>query len=148
MHLRKGFRLLLILCSGLAVSLEACCSKSGKEGGWSTTNTGVQASKKTVEISRVGLAKGENYLGGEVYYVEGTLTNKGDRAIFRINLAFVFKDTMDQAVLKETRKAIEYKVGKGLEPQKSIRFQVAFDHLPKDWNHVIPEVEVNDVVLR
>ena len=146
MWLRKGSRLLLVLCSGIIIFVEACSPKADKED--FATKTAVQASKKTAEISRVSLAKGENYLGGEVYYVEGTLTNRGEWAISRINLAFVFKDKMNQAVLRQTRKAIDYKAGKGLEPQKSIRFQVAFDHLPKDWNHVIPEVEVNDVVLR
>jgi hypothetical protein len=107
-----------------------------------------EAYRSRIEISRIGLAKGENYLGDEVFYVEGSLKNNGEQLVQRIELTFVFRDSLNQVVLKESRKAVEYKGTRGLEPQKSTRFQVAFDHLPKDWNHVVPEVEVSQVTLK
>lgn len=107
-----------------------------------------EAYKSNIEISKIGLAKGENYLGNEVYYVEGSLTNNGSRTVQRVELTFIFRDSLNQVVLREARKAVEYKGTRGLEAQKSTRFQVAFDHLPKDWNHVIPEVEVSQVALK
>jgi hypothetical protein len=107
-----------------------------------------EAYRSRIEISKIGLAKGENYLGDEVLYVEGSLKNNGEQLVQRIELTFVFRDSLNQVVLKESRKAVEYKGTRGLEPQKSTRFQVAFDHLPKDWNHVVPEVEVSQVTLK
>jgi hypothetical protein len=106
------------------------------------------AYRSKIEISKAGLAKGENYLGGEVLYVEGSLKNAGDRVVQRVELTFFFKDSLKQVVLKESRKAVDYKGGGGLEGAKSTRFQVAFDHLPKDWNHVLPEIEVSQVTLK
>jgi hypothetical protein len=104
--------------------------------------------KSRIEISTIGLAKGENYLGNEVYYVEGSLKNNGEQLVQRIELSFVFRDSLNQVVLKQSRKAVEYKGARGLEPQKSARFQVAFDHLPRDWNRVVPEVGVSQVTLK
>ena len=104
--------------------------------------------KTKIALTHIGLAKGESFLGDHVYYIEGKVKNLGNRLIQRIELTFVFKDSLNQVVLKESRKAVEYKGGGGLEPQKTSNFQVAFDHLPKDWDHIIPEVEVSKIVLK
>jgi hypothetical protein len=101
--------------------------------------------KSQLELSHVGLAKGESYLGNEVFYVEGLLKNNSSRAIQRVELLFLFKDSLNQVVLRETRKAVDYKGSKGLEPRKSATFQVAFDRLPKDWNYVVPDVQINNI---
>ena len=108
----------------------------------------VEAYKSKIVLSQIGLAKGENYLGQIVYYVEGTVKNEGERIVQRIDLTFLFKDSLNQVVLKETRKAVDYKNKKGLESQKSINFQVGFDHLPHDWDHRIPEVQLTNVIFK
>ena len=47
--------------------------------------------KSRIEISTIGLAKGENYLGNEVYYVEGSLKNNGEQLVQRIELTLCFQ---------------------------------------------------------
>jgi hypothetical protein len=96
----------------------------------------------------VSLAKGENYLGSEVFYVEGSIKNMGNRVVQRVEITFLFRDSLKQVVLKESRKALEYKGTRGLEADKTTRFQVAFDHLPKDWNYFVPELEVTQITLK
>ncbi len=96
----------------------------------------------------MGLAKGENYLGDSVHYVEGEIKNNGDRIVQKVELTLLFRDSLRQVVLKETRRALDYKASRGLEPQKSAQFQIGFDHLPKDWNYLLPEVTVSGVILR
>ena len=44
-------------------------------------------------LSGLGLAKGENFLGDEVIYVKGSLTNNGEATIRRVELTFLFKDS-------------------------------------------------------
>jgi hypothetical protein len=105
----------------------------------------VEAYKSQIGLSRIGLAKGQNYLGDDVFYVEGTVKNEGGKLVQHIELTFLFKDSLNQVVLKEARRAVDYKSGRGLEPQKSTKFQVAFDRLPRDWNYVVPEVKVTNV---
>jgi hypothetical protein len=140
--------LLQISLASLLLFILACLGRPGGTPSETPTSEGTEAYKSKIEISKVALAKGENYLGGEVYYVEGELTNSGTRMVQRVELTFVFRDSLNQVVLMESRKALEYKGARSLEAQKSARFQVAFDHLPKDWNHVVPEVQVSQVILR
>jgi hypothetical protein len=142
---------LLRISFALALFFTCVGCRNGPEAGLGRVRQNSPESegyKSRIEISTIGLVKGENYLGNEVYYVEGSLKNKGEQLVQRIELAFVFRDSLNQVVLKQSRKAVEYKGTRGLEPQKSARFQVAFDHLPKDWNHAVPEVGVHQVTLK
>jgi hypothetical protein len=139
----------------LTVSLSLPAAMTGCRGGSSnqSSQTGktaaeAEAYKSKINVSKVGLAKGENYLGSEVFYVEGWLKNTGNRVVQRVEITFLFKDSLNQVVLKESRKTLEYKGGRGLDGDKSTRFQVAFDHLPKDWNYVLPDIEVSQVTLK
>ena len=138
-----GVRLLLLIvmagCRSNPSSRTAQAGQSAMEA---------EAYKSKIEVSKVGLAKGENYLGSDVFYVEGSLKNMGNRVVQRVEIMFLFKDSLKQVVLKESRKALEYKGGGGLEADKSTRFQVAFDHLPKEWNYVVPDLEVSQVTLK
>ena len=101
-----------------------------------------------VTLSGLGLSKGENFLGDEVFYVEGTLSNGGESTIRQVEMTFLFKDSLDQVVLKETRTALEYRGKRGIAPQQEAEFQVGFENLPQDWNYVIPEVQVSKIGLR
>lgn len=141
----------LVLAVGfsLPIALNGCRGgASSQKSQTGTTTAEAEAYKSKIEVSKLGLAKGENYLGSEVFYVEGSLKNTGDRVVQRVEITFLFKDSLKQVVLKESRKALEYKGARGLDTDKSTRFQVAFDHLPKDWNYVLPDIEVSQVTLK
>jgi hypothetical protein len=131
---------------GLLLLVSAC--GKGPQSGGGAGPAQAETYKSQLELSHVGLAKGENYLGNKVFYVEGMLKNNSSRAIQRVELLFLFKDSLNQVVLRETRKAVDYKGSKGLEPQKSTNFQVAFERLPKDWNYVVPDVQINNINLK
>lgn len=149
MALNRGLSLLAPVLAGLPwLFLMAGCGSKAGSGSPPNLAAEAEAYKTKIEVSKIGLAKGENYLGGEVYYVEGSLRNAGGRVVQRVELTFLFRDSLKQVVLKESRKAVEYKGARGLEADQSTRFQVAFDHLPKDWNYVIPEVQVNQVTFK
>ena len=138
-----GVRLFLLIamagCGSTPSSRTSQASQSAIEA---------EAYKNKIKVSNLGLAKGENYLGSDVFYVEGSLKNIGNRVVQRVEITFLFKDSLKQVVLKESRKALEYKGGRGLDADKSTRFQVAFDHLPKEWNYVLPDLEVSQVTLK
>ena len=137
-----GVRLLLLIV------MAGCGNSSSRTAQAGQSAMEAEAYKSKIEVSKVGLAKGENYLGSDVFYVEGSLKNMGNRVVQRVEITFLFKDSLKQVVLKESRKALEYKGGRGLEADKSTRFQVAFDHLPKEWNYVLPDLEVSEVILK
>jgi hypothetical protein len=133
----------------LLIAMAGCSGNSSSRSSQAGQNAlEAEAYKSKIEVSKVGLAKGENYLGSDVFYVEGSLKNIGNRVVQRVEITFLFKDSLKQVVLKESRKALEYKGTRGLEADKSTRFQVAFDHLPKEWNYVVPDLEVSQVTLK
>ena len=149
--IERGILRFLFRCvlGALAMSLLSSCGrKSDDVGDGGQASAEAAAYKEKIELSHIGLAKGENYLGDEVHYVEGTAKNIGDRVVQKIELTFEFKDSLNQVVLRESRKAVAFRAARGLESQKSTRFQVGFDHLPKNWNYLIPKVYVSKVILK
>ena len=106
-----------------------------------------KAYRTQVVLSGLGIAKGENFLGDNIFYVEGIITNNGMQTIKRIDLTFLFKNSLNQIVLQETRKALQYRGKRGLQPNNEANFQVAFENLPEDWNYVIPEVQISRITL-
>ncbi len=126
----------------------ASCGDASRPPADPETAAREEAYRDRVTLSSLGLAKGENFLGDEVFYVEGSLTNDGEGTIRKVELTFFFKDSLDQVVLKEARTALEYGGERGIAPQQVAEFQVAFENLPRDWNYVVPEVQVSGVGLR
>ena len=143
----SSLRVLISILAVLLMSAPIGCGQKVSNLSSQATAAEAESYKSKIELTHIGLAKGESFLGDHVYYIEGKVKNLGNRVVQRIELTFYFKDSLNQVVLKESRKALEYKGG-GLEPQQSNNFQVAFEHLPKDWNHIIPDVEVNKIVLK
>ena len=144
----SSLRFLILMFAFLMMVAPTGCGQKLDNSSSQATTAEAESYKPKIELTHIGLAKGESYLGDHVYYVEGKVKNLGNRVVQRIELTFFFKDSLNQVVLKESRKAVEYKGGGGLEPQQSNNFQVAFEHLPKDWNHIIPDVEVYTIVLK
>lgn len=124
------------------------CTGSGRQQTDAETAAREKAYTSQVTLSGLGLSKGENFLGDEVFYVEGTFSNGGESTVRRVELTFLFKDSLDQIVLRETRTALEYRGNRGIAPQQTAEFQVGFENLPKDWNYVVPEVRVSKIGLR
>ena len=101
-----------------------------------------EAYRTQLVLSNLGLAKGENFLGNNIFYVEGIISNNGTQIIKRIDLTFLFKNSSNQIVFQETRKALQYRGEKGIQPKNQANFQVAFENLPEDWNYLIPKVQI------
>lgn len=143
----SSLRIIIPIIVVLLLVTSTGCGQKVSDSSSQATAAEEESYKSKIELTHIGLAKGESFLGDHVYYIEGKVKNLGNRVVQRIELTFSFKDNLNQVVLKESRKALEYKGG-GLEPQQSNNFQVAFEHLPKDWNRIIPDVEVNKIVLK
>jgi len=107
-----------------------------------------EAYKTKLVLSGLGLARGENYLGDAVYYVQGKVTNEGGRLVQRVEVVFKFKDSQNKEVFRKIRRALDYQGGGNLAPQKTSEFQVAFEKIPDHWNYSLPDVEIAKVVFR
>src|SRR6185437_11484383 len=83
--IRRAFSVLVV--SGL-LFLSIACNRdpNSTETKGSGAEAQTEAYKSKIELSHVGLSKGENYLGDHVFYVEGTLKNNGNKLVQRVEL--------------------------------------------------------------
>ena len=55
-----------------------------------------------LQLSNLHMATAENFAGGSVTYIEGTLTNAGDRKVTGAGAQVTFKNSLEQITQKET----------------------------------------------
>ena len=86
------------------------------------------------------LSAEENFLGQQVTYVDGALSNQGDRTIRQLKLRLYFQDVLNQVILQQDRDIIQ--AGLPLPPGESREFRLYFDHIPDSWNRQVPQFQL------
>ena len=106
-----------------------------------------------LQFSNLHLQVAENFAGGTVRYLEGTVTNTGDRTVTHVTLQVVFRNSLGEVVDKPVV-PVRPLVSRGpymdtddlemhpLRPQESRDFRLTFEHVSQDWNREYPELQV------
>ena len=106
-----------------------------------------------VLISDIKMSSAENLAGGAVTYIEGKISNTGDRTLTDARVEATFRDEMNQVAQKEPSgihiiknngvydDAVELSAAP-LAPGQSARFRLAFEHISAQWNQSFPEIRV------
>ena len=104
-----------------------------------------------IEITDLLPSKWANMLGQEVVYLDGRLTNNGDRNIAALDLTIEFQDMYGQMVRRETYRAIgaigAASQAPALAPNQSHTFRAAFERVPPTWNQTTPAVRITGLLL-
>jgi hypothetical protein len=112
-----------------------------------------------LKFSDLKMSAADNFIGHTVSYVDGTVTNSGDKTVTHVLLEVVFKDDMGQLaqreetplqVLKTTGPypdAVDLSAAP-LAPGQSQPFRLTFDSISAQWNRAYPEMRVLDVTLK
>ena len=102
------------------------------------------------------MSAAENFVGATVSYVDGTVTNAGDKTVTHVMVEVQFKDDMGQLaqredipmqVLKTTGpypEAVDFSVSP-LGPGQSKPFRLTFESISAQWNHQYPDIQITDV---
>jgi hypothetical protein len=109
-----------------------------------------------VKISDLKTSAAENFVGASVNYVDGAVTNAGDKTITHAVVRVTFKDSLGQVAqieelpLRILQKSVRYDdavdlSASPLSPGASTPFRLTFEHISAEWNHEYPEVQVIDV---
>jgi hypothetical protein len=109
-----------------------------------TLSTDQRAYLSSFEFGDLRMSAAVNFLGDTVTYLDGTVINKGEKMVRRLDVELNFVDTLNQVVLRETA----HPVAAGdppLKPGESHPFRVTFDHMPADWNQGPPKVTAVNV---
>jgi hypothetical protein len=113
----------------------------------------------SLKLSDFKMSAAENFVGATVSYVDGTVTNSGDKTVTHIVVEVVFKDDLGQLVQREDipmqvlqtsgpyPEAVDFSVSP-LGPGQSKTFRLTFESISAQWNRQYPEIQVTDVALK
>jgi hypothetical protein len=112
-----------------------------------------------LKLADLKMSAAENFVGASVTYLDGTVTNVGDRAVTHAVVRVTFKDSLGQVAQEEqvalrvlqpsgpTLDAVDLSMTP-LSPGQSNKFRLTFEHVSASWNQEYPQVEVMDVSLK
>jgi hypothetical protein len=104
-------------------------------------------------IGNLDMSEATNFAGGKVTYVDGTITNKGDKTVSGVNVVVTFPNDIGEPpqrtpmplMLIRTREPyvdIEPVSAEPLKPGDSHEFRLIFDHVSAIWNQHHPAIQV------
>jgi hypothetical protein len=112
-----------------------------------------------LKLSDFKMSAAENFVGATVSYVDGTVTNAGDKTVTHIMVEVRFKDEMGQLAQREDiplqvlktsgpyPEAVDFSVSP-LGPDQGKPFRLTFESISAQWNHQYPDIQVTDVAVK
>ncbi|HEY6350517.1 MAG TPA: hypothetical protein VI636_14010 [Candidatus Angelobacter sp.] len=109
-----------------------------------------------LQISNLHMATAQNFAGGSVIYIDGTLTNTGGKRVTSAGVQVTFKNSLGEVVdepglpvmvLQPGTPILDYgpmdraPLGSG----QSRDFRLTLEHISSDWDGQIPQVKVVSV---
>jgi hypothetical protein len=123
------------------------------------TPTGPPPYANNLKISNLKMSAAESFVGATVSYLDGTITNIGNKVVTHAVIRVVFKDDVGQAVGDETvplhvlqtsgpyPDAVDLN-SSPLAPGQSKQFRLTFESISSQWNHEYPELRITDVAVK
>ena len=105
------------------------------------------------------MSAAENFIGATVSYMDGNVTNAGDKTVTHLVVEVTFKDEIGQLAQREELPLRVLKTGgpypdpvdlsvSPLGPGQVQPFRLTFDSISQQWNHQYPELRVTDVTVK
>jgi len=139
--------LILIVAALLALLIAAFVYFRSAALAGRRTGSGVPLSEEQrayaslLELTDARMSAAQNFLGNTVTYLDARVTNKGAKAVRRLDVQLEFVDILNQVVLREVAHPVTDRTAP-LKPGQSRAFQVTFEHMPADWNQTSPRMKV------
>jgi hypothetical protein len=107
-----------------------------------------------LQISNLHMETAENFAGGSVTYIEGTLANTGDRKVTSARVEVVFKNSLGELVqderslpvmvLQPDTPIVDYGPldRAPIGPGRARDFRLTLEHITRDWDGQIPQIKV------
>jgi hypothetical protein len=138
----------------VVVGVIAVLSRSSPKA---TTPSNPYAAK--LNLSDLKMSAAENFVGARITYVDGTVTNTGDKTVTHAAVHVAFKNSLgevaqaDDVVLYILKTAGPYPDTVDLHllplaPGQSAPFRLTFDHISNDWDRAYPDLKVTDVSVK
>ena len=110
-------------------------------------------------LTDIKMFEAENFVGGKSIYVEGKITNSGEKTVTGATVEATFKNSLDQVVQRENHNLMVIERREPavdlvalsalpLKPGQTLEFRMTFEHISADWNGQYPKVEVKLVTTQ
>lgn len=123
-------------------------------------NTGVPNPYiQNVKLTDFKMSTAQNFVGANVTYIDGTVSNAGDKTVTHAMVHVVFRNSLGEAAQEEdvalrvlqtsgpypdTVDLSAIPLGAGMQKQ----FRLTFEHVTTDWNQAYPELRVTGVTVK
>jgi len=113
----------------------------------------------SLKISDLRVSAAQNLVGATVIYVDGAVTNTGNKNVTGVNVRAEFKDTMGQVVLRADTPMMMTAERPGysdtvdlnqspLRAGQSRPFRLTLEGVPNSWNQAPPDLRVTRVTAK
>jgi hypothetical protein len=112
-----------------------------------------------LKFSDLKMSQSQNFVGASVTYIDGNLTNTGDKVVSHAVVRVTFKDSYGQVAqiedvpikLLQTSGPYPDTVDLTVSPlaaSESKPFRLIFEHVSEQWNQAYPELQITGLNLR
>ena len=112
-----------------------------------------------LKFSELKASAAQNFVGATVSYLDGTVTNAGDKTVTHAVVQITFKDDMGQTAQREELplrvlrtggpydEAVDFNMSP-LAPGQSKPFRLTFENISAQWNHAYPDMQVTQINVK
>lgn len=112
-----------------------------------------------LKFSDLKTSAAQNFVGATVSYIDGVITNAGDKTVIHAVVQVTFKDDMGQTAQREELpirvlrtggpydEAVDLKLSP-LAPGQSQPFRLTFENISAQWNHAYPDLQILQLQLK
>ena len=112
-----------------------------------------------LNLSDLKMSAAENFVGASVTYIDGTVTNTGDKTVTHAAVHVAFRNSLGEVAQAEDvalhvlqtsgpyPDAVDLNLSP-LAPGQGKPFRLTFEHISSDWNQAYPELQVTDVSVK
>jgi hypothetical protein len=107
----------------------------------------------SLPVSDVKMSESGNLAGGKVTYIDGHITNSGNKTVTGISMQVLFRNAANEVAQNETQAVkwirtrdpyidLEPVSAAPLKPGEGRDFRLIFDAVTEGWNGVYPEIRI------
>jgi hypothetical protein len=121
--------------------------------------TGPPPYASNLKLSELHLSAEQNFVGATISYVDGIVTNAGNKTVTRVTVEVDFKDDMGQITQREELPLQILKMSgpypeavpfgtSPLGPGQNNPFRLTFESISAQWNRSYPDIQITDLSLK
>ena len=147
----------MAIAAGVVLIVAAIVIFMLEHGKGRTTVTPVSATLDvyagSLPITNVVMSESSNLAGGKVTYIDGHITNNGNKTVTGVSVQVLFRNAANEVAQNETQSLrlirtrdpyvdLEPVSAAPLKPGDGRDFRMIFDSITQDWNGVYPEIRI------